>query len=390
MKKMVSDVTIVVCFGHMLFAMANNAQGVLLSSFIDAFGLSGGAQGMPNAAANAGIIAAMLLAVPFAARFGKAVLFAGGLFLMAVMLVAASFAPAAWVLVAAYLVMGFAFGNIDTTASALIADLHQGKRASMMMGVLHAVYGIGGILAPLWMTILLTHGSSWQRVLCILGGLALYAAVMATVTFVRAKPVLRDARKTKETFTLAGLMQFARRKGNLWMVLSVGLYCAHQCSVYLWISRIIGVGYGNEALGAAALSLFWVGTVISRLLVPMTGINAVRYMRWGMLLTAAVLGIGTAIGGAVACCIAAAAAGLIGGACIPMSLADISARNPDQSMLSITAVLLTTAISAMICAPLIGFIVEKTALIAGLVVSAVFAAGCGLTAFAIRAEKNYL
>lgn len=384
MKKAALWVTGVVFLGKVLFAMANNAQGVLLTSYIDAFGLTSSAQGLPNAAANAGVLLAMILSVSMAARIGKPKLYALGLGLMAVMLAVTGAAQSALWLIAAYFVMGFGFGSIDTTASAIVADLHQGKRASMMMGVLHAVYGTGGILAPILMTAALSAGATWRAVLWVLAGVSAAAFVLCTVVFSREKERLAVHTATPGRLTLTDMRLFVRQKGNLLIVLCVGCYCAHQCSVYLWITRIIGVGYGNEALGAAALSLFWVGTVASRLLVPLTGITTVRYLRYGMLAAAVLLGAGAAIGGAVVVCIAAALSGLAGGAVIPMSLSEISRRNPERSMLSITAVLLTTAVAAIICAPLIGFVVGKTALIAGLVVSAVFALCSAVSAFGIR------
>ncbi len=45
MQKTITKVTGAVFAGTVLFAIVNNAQGVLLSSFIEAFGLTGGTQG---------------------------------------------------------------------------------------------------------------------------------------------------------------------------------------------------------------------------------------------------------------------------------------------------------------------------------------------------------
>ncbi len=388
MKKALFWVTGAVCLGHMLFAMANNGQGVLLTSFIDAFSLSSGAQGLPNAAANVGVLAAMLLAVPMAARTGKPALFAGGLTLMAVTLALAGAAASAAGLMLAYLAMGFGFGCVDTCASAIVADLHQGRRASLWMGVLHAVYGTGGILAPILMTAALSAGAGWRAVLFTLSGVVGGAVVLSALIFSKARTALPAASAPPQKLSRKELLSFFGQRGNLALVLSTAFYCAHQVSIYLWISRIIGVGYGNVPLGAAALSLFWVGTVLSRLLTPLTGLKTLPYLRFGMVLTSAVLLLGVLIGGAGVVCAAAALVGLIGGAFIPMALSEITRRNPAQSMLGITAVLLTTALSAILCAPLIGFIVDKTSLLSGLAVSDAFAAVCALCAFWVGEERE--
>ncbi|MDR0929555.1 MAG: MFS transporter [Oscillospiraceae bacterium] len=378
-------VTFVVFAGMALFAMGNNGQGVLLSSFIDAFSLESGMQGVPNATANLGVMLAMLLAMPLASRFGKLSLFLIGLSLMAVMLSLAGAAHSAIGLIAAYCACGFGFGLIDTCASSIVADLHQGGRAPMLMGMLHAVYGLGGILAPVWMTALLASGgAAWRVVLWILGGLSASVFVAGMVVVRRVGHELPAAVSPPGKITRADLLAFARQNCNVLLICCAACYCAHQSSLYLWISRVIGVGYDNPTLGAVALSLFWVGTVASRLLVPLLRVTAVSYVRIGMLATAAAVLFGALVGGAGVLCAVTALAGLLGGATLSMLLTEMTRRNPDRSMLAITAILLTTAIAAIICAPLIGFIVGQTSLIAGMFISGVFAVGCAGCMFGVR------
>lgn len=383
MKKAVGVVTGLVFLGQMLFAMSNNAQGILLSSFINAFSLESAWQGAPNAAANIGILVSMLLAVPIASRIGKPSLFVCGLVFMAITLALAGAAPSAFWLVAAYLLMGLAFGSMDTTASSIVADLHRGKRAAILMGALHALYGLGGILVPIFVAAAMGAGATWRVVLWGLSGVSGLVGLACAVSFSRARKAMPSVATPPNTLSIAELKLFARGKGNLLIVLCAGLYCAHQCTLCLWVSRIVEVAYGNLALGTAALSLFWVGTVLSRIIVPLIKLPAIRYLRWGMLLSAVALGLGIAAGSAVSICAASAAVGLFNGAVLPMGLTEINHRNPDRSMLAITAVLLTTAVSAILCAPFAGFIAEKTGLVAPLVLSAIFAALSGAVALRI-------
>jgi len=388
LKKAVLWVTGIVFVGKVLYSMANIAQGVLLSEFIAAFSLESSFQGVPNAAANAGVLTAMLLAVPIAARVGKLRMFSVAMGAIAALLLLAGAAPTAVLLSAAYALMGFAFGCVDTTASAIVADLHRGPRAPMMMGMLHAAYGTGGILAPIIMTAGLQAGATWRTVLMTLGVAIFAAFLVCTAIFGRARAHL-PLNATQETrLTREGLRQFARKPGNVAIMLCAVCYCAHQVSIFLWISRVIGEGFGNVALGAAALSLFWVGTVVSRLAVPLLRIETGRYIRYGLLLVTFVLLAGAVSQSAAVLCAASALSGLLGGAALPVLLAEITRRNADRSMLSVTAVLLMTGLSAIVCGPLIGFIVGKTALIAVIYVSMVFALLCAGCGFGIRPEKE--
>lgn len=388
MKRAVWMVTLVVCLGKMCFAMANNAQGVLLTDYINTFGLTGSMQGLPSAAAHVGNLLAMLLSVPLAARVGKLSLHAVGLAVMALMLALAGTASYTFWLVAAMLMMGFGFGSVDTTASAIVADLHTGKQGRFMLGVLHAAYGLGGILAPVLMTAALSAGTSWRYILWALAVVVGVVFLVAWVVFSRAQDQLATESAPPDKVTLADLKGFLLQPGNVVIISCAACYCAHQASIYLWVSRIIGTGFSDVALGAAALSLFWVGTVISRLVVPLTGITPVRYMRVGMLVTGAVQTVAFVAGSAALICVAAALSGFAGGASLPMLLAEIKERNASRSMLAITAVLLTTAVAAIVCAPLIGFVVGQTTLLAGVAVAAVFAFASGAAAFALRPTEG--
>jgi len=390
LKKAIFWVTGIVFAGKVLFSMANIAQGVLLSEFIAAFSLESSYQGVPNAAANAGVLTATLLAVPIAARVGRLRMFSAAMGAIALMLLLAGAAPTALLLSAAYALMGFSFGCVDTTASAIVADLHPGPRAPVMMGMLHAAYGMGGILAPIVMMAALQAGATWRAVLTALSAAVFVAFLICLVIFGRARDHLPKEAKQEERLTRAGLLRFVRKPGNMAIVLCAACYCAHQASIYLWIERVIGEGLGSATLGAAALSLFWVGTVVSRLVLPRLQIETGRYMGYGMLLVTFVLLLGAITRSAAVLCAVSGLVGLLGGAALPVLIAESTRRNPGQSMLSVTSVLLTTGFAAMICAPLIGFIVGKTALIAVIYVSAVFALLCAGFGFRIRGEGAVL
>lgn len=387
MKKAVLWVTAVVFVGKVLFAMANISQGVLLSDFIHTFSLEMAWQGAPNAATNIGVLIAMLFSVPLAAKLGKLWLFAGAVFGISLMLAFIGAAGSAPMLIAGYALVGFAFGALDTTASSIVADLHRGPRAPMMMGILHAAYGTGGILAPIWMTSALEAGATWRAVLFVLSGAMLIAFAACAFVFGRAKDVLPKKAAPDDRLTASALRAFAQKPGNVTIMLCAACYCAHQVSIYLWISRVIGEGYGNVAMGAAALSLFWVGTVLSRLLVPLLRVNTVHYVRFCMPGAAVILLVCAALGGPVPALIASALSGLLGGATLPMLLSEITRRNEGRSMLSVTAVLVTTGLSAIVCAPLIGYVVGVTSLGAVLFVSGAFAVLCSLNGFALKAVK---
>lgn len=384
MKKVIWIVTITIFAGKMLFAMAINAQGILLTSFINTFHLESSAQGMPVAATNVGILLSMLLAVPLAAKIGKPGLFAMGLGIIAFMLVCVGVSQSALWLIAGYAIMGFGFGFVDTTASTIIADMHEGKRAALMMGLTHAAFGTGGILSPIVMKGALNAGADWRSVIMVLGAVIGVVFLFTTILFQRKQDQLPKNAGKPARLTVSAIQSFIQKPGNLWIVVCTAFYCAHQSTLYLWIDRILGVGFNSTALAATALSLFWIGTVVSRLVTPLLRLKTIPYLKLCMITTAILLGLSMLSGSALFICIAVGLSGLLGGATIPMALYEITSRNPKQSMVAVTAVLLCMSLFNMICGPFVGFVVGHTTLIAGLAVSAIAALCCGMSTFMIK------
>lgn len=389
MKKVIWAVTIAIFVGKILFAMAVNAQGILLTSFINTFNLQSSLQGMPAAATNAGILLSMLLAVPLASKAGKPGLFAIGLGIIACMLVLVGASTSALWLITGYAIMGFGFGFVDTTASTIIADIHEGKRAAMMMGLTHAAFGTGGILSPIIMKSAMSAGVSWRSIALTLGAMTGIVFLFTVLLFQRKKDELPKSMSKPHRLTGTAIQSFFKKPNNIWIVICTGFYCAHQSTLYLWIDRILGIGFNSTGLAATALSLFWIGTVISRLVTPLLRLKTISYVKLSMITTAILLGLSVLSDNALFICIAVGLSGLLSGATIPMALYEITSRNPEQSMVAVTAVLLCMSLFNMLCGPIVGFIVGQTTLIAGLVVSAVAALCGGMSTFFIKEHMEY-
>lgn len=82
-----------------------------------------------------------------------------------------SLAPALWVIAVGAAVFGLGFGTVDTTLNVYAARYFSARNITWM----HAAYGLGAVLGPLLITVLLTGGIGWR------GALGLMASVIAVV-----------------------------------------------------------------------------------------------------------------------------------------------------------------------------------------------------------------
>jgi len=239
-----------------------------------------------------------------------------------------------------YLRVGVAVGYIDTLASSAMADLFHGKMAARMMGALHAMFGIGGMLSPAVMGSLMKGGLQWNQVYLVIAGVG---AAFALFVLPVGRGWVRDAADGKtETLRLSSelLRKFFGSREQILLLVSVLMYAYYLGGLTVWTERFIDVELHNAQLGAIALSVFWLGMTLCRLLAPLVKISPLRYIQFSGLISAVVLAAGILSGNAYVMCAAAVLTALLAGAVIPMILHVSCERFPVNTMLATTVVLL--------------------------------------------------
>ena len=160
-----------------LFALFSTSQGVLLTPMVAHYGLTESQQGATNAALNIGCAAALLTSLFVMGRVSKPRLMLMAFCLTILFILPAALKPSFVLLTGIYLLVGVAVGYIDTLASSAMADLFHGKMAARMMGALHAMFGVGGMVSPVVMGSLMRGGLQWNQVYLVLAGIGLLFAL---------------------------------------------------------------------------------------------------------------------------------------------------------------------------------------------------------------------
>ncbi|MEY9861760.1 fucose permease [Catenulispora sp. GAS73] len=89
-----------------------------------------------------------------------------------------SLAPALWVVAVGAAVFGLGFGTIDTTLNVYAARYFSARNITWM----HAAYGLGAVLGPLLVTVLLTGGTGWRGALGLMAGVIAGVGALLTLT----------------------------------------------------------------------------------------------------------------------------------------------------------------------------------------------------------------
>ena len=376
-----------------LFAVISSTLGALQDRYIAYYGLTNAQQGLPASLLNIGSIAALITSLWVMGRVAKPHLVWISSAVTVLLLLPLGAPPAFAAFSMMFLLMGVSVGYTDTLASSVIADLYTGKRAAMLMCVLHATFGTAGIVSPIAFRSMMNAGIPWHRlyaVLAALGGVMLVYMIpvcLAQLRAARTRPAGNGQSATGQKLTIAESKRFLKDRDSVMLLLGMFAYGMFLSSISIWIQRFVGVELGNEALGAPALSLFWLGLTASRLISPLIRVRPVALIRVSSFAAAVLIAVGIALGDAAFMCAAGALTGLISGATIPLLMHEACSRYSHNTLMATTFLLLSVYVAQSVFPPVVGAAASAFGLTAAMYVCPAALLLCGGAAMMIKTKQ---
>lgn len=333
------------------YGLMSNYQSVVLNSVVDSYHLAGGAQGIMSSLINIGAVAAFFITPMLQGRIKKTttLLLGAGLLVVSFFLLGAGRTIAA--LIAASLLTGIGFGWVDSNSNAVMVDLHRDNSAKFL-GLLHGSFGVGGLVAPIFISALLAI-VNWHTVSYLISALVLLAGITFLLLFFAAKKGV-PAPKPEQKLTSGAVKAFLFRRKNILMLLSIMLYSITQNGLLIWIVRYMTLQYNAESLGSIALSLYWIFGTLSRFFAPRLRMRPLIVFLLGLILAGVCQAIGVLSGSAVVMCVMCGLNGLVSGHCVPMLLSEASLDNPGSSSLVSSSFLLSICATNIVSPLLMG------------------------------------
>lgn len=164
-----------------------------------------------------------------------------------------------WLLFAACVALtSLGSGAIDAGFGALFLEAFADRR-SVALNHLHLFYGVGALISPALIGVLISVGAPWRLIYLITAAMALTGALAISRLHVRKPSPSATAEETPEVITATerSLVPF------FWLAAAMMLYEAQVSGITIWIVRFLedhGVGWATSALTA-----YWVGVSLSRL-----------------------------------------------------------------------------------------------------------------------------
>ncbi len=379
-SRVIRIITIAILSALFAYGFVGSISNVLVNEIIDAFSLTGTAQGLSASLMNMGSLIALFVTPLLQGRIRKTkMIVLSGLLQVAALCVAGS--AAGFILFAtANAVTGIGCGWLDTYANSCIVDLHP-QNSTRFLGWLHGLFGVGSLIAPLAIRWILGW-SNWRGVYFAFAGVMLLSVGCIAFTSRKVKNTGALSNTQESRLTLKEVGVYLTVKRNVLLLLTTVMTNMVQTGLTCWIARYMFLAYGEVALGATCLTLFWIAATASRFVMPRLKLRPLTIVMVGAFCATVLLSGGILSGSATVMCVAVCLCGFVTGPFMPMLIAECATGYQGKTTLTTSLMMIVGGVARLAVPLLTASVTSAVSATAGMLVPAVFAVLAGVLSLA--------
>lgn len=338
------------------YAISVTMIGPVMPVLIEQYNLKFSQGGLISTFQSLGNVLSILLGGFLADFIKKSKLVCIAFFVYIISLLFISIELSFFILLIMFFILGASTKMIDMIINAFISDLHP-ERRTFYLGLLHAAYGIGALIGPLYSRTILNSSSIWNQAFRLLGVICLAILIGFIIILTRTKNQEKaNARvKGKEYFKV-----FSDARVII-LCFTVLLYFGHQYGITVWMPMYSEkIQRFGDFFNNYILSFFWVGIIIGRLTCSSLSsrFGTRRLMIFGSLLGGILLSSALLADNPIILVISLIIAGALTGGTAPLVISLICSWYPQNSGAVTSANFLSISIGSMVFPWLIGLTAE--------------------------------
>lgn len=258
-----STIKILTYMMFMMFAMTTDAVGVIIPEIIKEFDLSMTAAGAFHYGPMAAIAISGIGLGFLADKFGRKNTIMAGLILFAMACGLFALGHSFAFFIGLLVISGLAIGIFKTGALALIGDISSSTNAhTKTMNLAEGFFGVGAILGPFLVTLLLTSGVSWKFLYVIAGGICVLLCLVA-IRVDYPKTMV----KSSEPVNFVRTLKMLKNPFALGFSAVIVFYVAAEAAIYVWMPTLLAEYTGSFTWAATwSLSIFFALRALGRFL----------------------------------------------------------------------------------------------------------------------------
>lgn len=379
-SRVIRSITIAILSALFAYGFVGSISNVLVNEIIDAFSLTGTAQGLSASLMNMGSLIALFVTPLLQGRIRKTkMIVLSGLLQVAALCIAGS--AAGFILFAtANAVTGIGCGWLDTYANSCIVDLHP-QNSTRYLGWLHGLFGVGSLIAPLAIRWILGW-SNWRGVYFAFAGVMLLSVGCIAFTSRKVENTGALSNTQESRLTLKEVGAYLAVKRNVLLLLTTVMTNMVQTGLTCWIARYMFLAYGEVALGATCLTLFWIAATASRFVMPRLKLRPLTIVMVGAFCATVLLSGGILSGSATVMCVAVCLCGFVTGPFMPMLIAECATGYQGKTTLTTSLMMIVGGVARLAVPLLTASVTSAVSATAGMLVPAAFAVLAGVLSLA--------
>lgn len=354
-------------------AAVHQLRPAQLSHMIGFYSLSDSMQGLPASLYSVGLMLAMIIAIALTGRIRKPLLLLIAFIASSLTLLPQYILPPFGIFLGFNVLMGIALGLLDSLVSANMADLHTGRRGAIMMSMLHASYGVGGMIAPMVYSGLLDAGVSWSALFLYAaaagGALLIYVAPVSLRQTAVAPDISGDGAKLSS----ASMRAFFADRSMLTFVAMMFCFAVFFNGSNNWLIRYVEVTC-DSSIGGIVLSMVFVGLTAGRLFVPLIPIQTEKYLKFSGFAYTIIMLVALTTGSDIVMAVCSCVACIIAGPIIPYAMSLACGRMQSNTLMASTMLNLALAVGQIVVAPVMGALEGAVGLNCAMAFAYIFAA----------------
>lgn len=379
-SRVIRIITIAILSALFAYGFVGSISNVLVNEIIDAFSLTGTAQGLSASLMNMGSLIALFVTPLLQGRIRKTkMIVLSGLLQVAALCVAGS--AAGFILFAtANAVTGIGCGWLDSYANSCIVDLHP-QNSTRYLGWLHGLFGVGSLIAPLAIRWILGW-SNWRGVYFAFASVMLLSVGCIAFTSRKVENTGALSNTQESRLTLKEVGAYLTVKRNVLLLLTTVMTNMVQTGLTCWIARYMFLAYGEVALGATCLTLFWIAATASRFVMPRLKLRPLTIVMVGAFCATVLLSGGILSGSATVMCVAVCLCGFVTGPFMPMLIAECATGYQGKTTLTTSLMMIVGGVARLAVPLLTASVTSAVSATAGMLVPAAFAVLAGVLSLA--------
>jgi MFS family permease len=366
-------------------AICSGILVVLLNDIITCYQIKGTQEGLMSSMISVGSLTALFTTIFLQGRFKKANFIIVSGLLATVMMIIQGIPMSFPMFLAAGLLMGYGNGGMDSCQSSFLADLNK-EDTPRHMGAMHGIFGIGGVLTPIILKTMLRY-YHWRTVYMIVGMVCLLLVVQFAIVTNYLKLRVSVVGKIEPKFSVMGIKKFIANKYTILLLLSLLFGAAAQSGMIVWTIRYVSLYLNSPELAGFCLSVYWIASTVSRFCSPMMPWKPYQFLTFGAITSAIIWALALVINLPIVIFVACILVGLASGSCIPMSLSEGVAINPEQTGISTSMLMIFKSFGQILSPIVVAFMSSMYDMRVGMLITAIFFGINGIFGILMIREK---